>query len=118
MNAIYTIGNDLARAFSTLTRLPVPHIRETAGPESASRSIWAFPLVGAVVGASGAGVLFAAHQAGLYGVLAAGLAITVQILITGALHEDGLADMADGFGGGAGKDADDVDQINQGNGVG
>jgi adenosylcobinamide-GDP ribazoletransferase len=97
------LGNDLILAFSTLTRLPVPHAQGTAGDESAARSIWAFPLVGAVIGALGAGVLIAAHQAGLYGALAAGLALAMQIIVTGALHEDGLADAADGFGGGADK---------------
>lgn len=98
-------GSDLVLAFSTLTRLPLPRAPDDAEPGHEARSIWAFPLVGVVVGALGAGVLFAAHQGGLYGMLAAGLALGVQILITGALHEDGLADVADGFGGGAGKTA-------------
>ncbi len=96
------IGNDLVLAFSTLTRLPVPHAGGTA---NAARSIWVYPLVGVVVGGFGAGTLFAAHQAGLYGVFAAGLVLGLQILITGALHEDGLADVADGFGGGSDKAA-------------
>jgi len=99
------LGGDLVLAFSTLTRLPVPRPNDDTGFGNAARSIWAFPLIGAIVGAFGAGTLFAAHQAGLYGVLAAGLAVIVQILITGALHEDGLADVADGFGGGSGKAA-------------
>ncbi|MHA1164032.1 MAG: adenosylcobinamide-GDP ribazoletransferase [Alphaproteobacteria bacterium] len=99
---MHAFGNDLVVAFSTLTRLPMPH---SSGHGRAARSIWVFPLVGAVVGAFGAGVLFAAHQGGLYGMLAAGLALGVQILVTGALHEDGLADVADGFGGGSDKTA-------------
>ena len=102
---MYALLDDMVLAFSTLTRLPMPRGQDAARHERAARSIWAFPLVGVVVGALGAGVLFAAHQGGLYGMLAAGLALGVQILVTGALHEDGLADMVDGFGGGADKTA-------------
>lgn len=97
------LAGDLILAFSTLTRLPVPRGDSSAALGNAARSIWAFPLVGALIGGLGAGVLFAAHQSGLYGMLAAGLALAVQIIATGALHEDGLADVADGFGGGRDK---------------
>ncbi|MFQ5625312.1 MAG: adenosylcobinamide-GDP ribazoletransferase [Methyloligellaceae bacterium] len=90
--------DDVLCAFGVLTRLPLPQRERHEAMQS--RSVWAYPLVGAVVGALGAGVLFAAHQAGLYGMLAAGLALGVQIIVTGGLHEDGLADVADGFGGG------------------
>ena len=90
------LADDLLRAFAILTRLPVAD----RGRDTAARCVWAFPLAGGVVGALGAGVLFAAHQAGLYGMLAAGVALAFQIFVTGALHEDGLADVADGFGGG------------------
>ena len=88
--------DDLLLAFAILTRLPLAD----SGKDAGARCVWAFPLAGGVVGALGAGVLFTAHQAGLYGVLAAGLALGVQIVVTGGLHEDGLADVADGFGGG------------------
>jgi len=97
---MFALLDDLLLAFSTLTRLPLPFMRQVSGNGAGARSIWAFPLVGAVVGALGAGVLFAAHRAGLYGVLAAGLVVALQIFVTGAPHEDGLADVADGFGGG------------------
>ena len=60
-----------------------------------------FPLVGAILGAVAAGALFAAAALGLPPPLSAPLAITALIALTGALHEDGLADCADGFGGGA-----------------
>ena len=45
-------------------------------------------------------VWFAGQLAGLGGGLSAGLALASQVLLTGALHEDGLADFADGLGGG------------------
>ncbi len=94
--------DDILRAFGVLTRLPLPG-RE-AHMAMQPRSVWAYPLVGAVVGALSALVWFAAQFAGLGTPLAAGLAIAAQVLITGALHEDGLADFADGLGGGREKD--------------
>lgn len=90
---------DLLRAFGLLTRLPMP-ATEADESTTLSRSVWAYPVVGAVVGAVGALVWFAGQLAGLGTGLSAGLAVASQILITGALHEDGLADFADGLGAG------------------
>ena len=90
---------DLLNAFGLLTRLPLPANR-TVDPGALSRSVWAYPVVGAVVGAIAALVWFAGQLAGLGGGLSAGLALASMVLVTGALHEDGLADFADGLGGG------------------
>jgi adenosylcobinamide-GDP ribazoletransferase len=58
-----------------------------------------FPLVGTLVGAIGAGVYWLATM--LWPpTVAVILAVAATILVTGALHEDALADFADGFGGG------------------
>jgi len=92
--------DDILSAFGLLTRLPLPD-RDLHEPSRLSRSVWAYPMVGAGVGALSAFVWFAAQLAGLGLGLSAGLALTAQILITGALHEDGLADFADGLGGGS-----------------
>lgn len=90
---------DVFWAFVFLTRLPLPHI--TAAPPALSRTMWAFPLVGATVGAMGGGILWLAEGVWhLPPLLAALLAVAGMVLATGALHEDGLADIADGFGGG------------------
>jgi adenosylcobinamide-GDP ribazoletransferase len=96
--------DDILNAFGLLTRLPLPegNLNETT---SLSRSVWAYPLVGAGVGALSALVWFAAQLAGLDLVLSAGMALASQILITGALHEDGLADFVDGLGGGRDREA-------------
>lgn len=84
-------------ALMMLTRLPAGRI-ETA--PSIGASAWAFPIAGAVVGGISALVLLAAGALGVAPALAAGLALTAGVLATGGLHEDGLADVADGFGGG------------------
>lgn len=85
-------------AFMLLTRLPAGHLPDPA-PAMGSAA-WAFPLAGLVVGAGGALSLWVATALGLPPSLGAGLAILAMLLLTGALHEDGLADLADGLWGG------------------
>lgn len=84
-------------ALMLLTRLPAGRLPD-APP--LARTVWAFPLVGLAVGLVGALALLAAQALGLPPGIAAGLALAAMMLATGALHEDGLADVADGFGGG------------------
>jgi len=72
------------------------------------RSTVCFPLVGALIGTIQIGALqfFAESASGnpLKSVLIAVLLVIVNVFVTGALHLDGLADMADGFGGGRDKE--------------
>lgn len=89
---------DLRLALMLLTRLPLPRGPQPAG--TVARAAWIFPLVGMLVGLGGGIVFMIANRIGLGISSAAILALTWQVLITGALHEDGLADTADGFGGG------------------
>jgi adenosylcobinamide-GDP ribazoletransferase len=63
-------------------------------------SAWAFPLVGAGIGGAAALVLLLAQLTGLGNWQAALISVLAGIVLTGALHEDGLADTADGFFGG------------------
>ena len=86
-------------AVQFLTRVPTPTL---AGfePDWISRSARYFPLVGLLVGGVCAAVFWSASQLWT-GALPALLAIGVGVLVTGAFHEDGLADTADGLGGGA-----------------
>ena len=86
---------DIAAALALLTRLPVP-----ADHARGARASWAWPLAGAVTGAVAAVVGGVALWLGLPAALAAALVLATQIVLTGALHEDGLADVADGFWGG------------------
>ena len=84
-----------------LTRLPVPG--RVTQPGRPSDGVWAMGLVGLLVGLTGAGMWWLASALAMPGLAAALLAITTMTVLTGGLHEDGLADVADGFGGGKGK---------------
>lgn len=88
---------DLLVAFQFLTRLPLPSV--DFRPDSLSRSVKFFPIVGLVIGVGGSWLQrpLAPH---LSRQLSALLVLVFFILVTGALHEDGLADTADGLGGG------------------
>lgn len=90
---------DLAVAFVLLSRLPLPALPDQAFARQASAS-WAFPLVGAVLALLAGGLGWAALGLGLPVGIAAGLVLGAQVMLTGAMHEDGLADTADGLWGG------------------
>jgi adenosylcobinamide-GDP ribazoletransferase len=92
------VGKDFALALVFLTRLPLPHL-DFSG-RSLSSALWAAPLVGVVVALIG-GIVFAiATGLGLATEPAAALTLGATMLVTFCLHEDGLGDTADGFGGG------------------
>ncbi|MDE1897217.1 MAG: adenosylcobinamide-GDP ribazoletransferase [Rhodospirillales bacterium] len=84
-------------AFMLLSRLPMGRM-ET--PPPMANSVWAYPVVGAVLGAASGLVFWLAVRVGLPPLAAALLALGASVGLTGAMHEDGLADMTDGFGGG------------------
>jgi adenosylcobinamide-GDP ribazoletransferase len=86
---------DPARAMMLLTRLPVTG----ADGDRAAASVWAWPLVGALIGLGACVLAWGAMALGLPVAAAAGLAIAFGMVATGGLHEDGLADCADGFWG-------------------
>src|SRR5580698_6285072 len=85
-------------AIQFLTRLPVPNL---AGFQTSwlSESARFFPLVGALVGAIAACVWWVSALI-FPPLVAVGLMMGATLLLTGAFHEDGLADVCDGFGGG------------------
>jgi adenosylcobinamide-GDP ribazoletransferase len=93
-----------AAAWTLLSRLPSPFaVPRDLG--AIGRGAWAFPIIGAVLGALGGGAFWLAREIGLPSFVAATLAIGFLALATGGLHEDGLADTADGFGGGRTREA-------------
>jgi adenosylcobinamide-GDP ribazoletransferase len=91
--------DDLKTAVAFLTRLPMPH---PMGPMPANfiRAQRMFPVVGAAIGGAVGFVCLAMRMMGVPDLAAAALALGASAILTGALHEDGLADVADGFGGG------------------
>lgn len=91
-------ADEVRLAFMLLSRLPAGRIDGTA--PSMPASSWAWPLVGIAVGAVAASIFGLGLWLGLPPMMAALLTLAAGALMTGAMHEDGLADLADGFGGG------------------
>jgi adenosylcobinamide-GDP ribazoletransferase len=98
-----TVPADLWRhltlAVGLLTRLPLT-LNMLPDDADCIRAMRAFPVVGLIVGVTGGVVFWIAGELHLPATISALLAIASTVLVTGAMHEDGLADCADGFGGG------------------
>jgi adenosylcobinamide-GDP ribazoletransferase len=88
----------LVAAVRLLTVIPVPFSRDVSA-RAMSQSAAFFPLVGLGIGGAVAGVAWAASLV-LPPIVAAGLVLLAGVVLTGALHLDGLADTADGLFGG------------------
>ena len=88
----------MAAAFTFLTRLPMGRV-VSHELSDLSRSASYFPLVGMVVGLVGASIFYVALFIWTP-VIAIVLSVIATVLVTGAFHEDGFADVCDGFGGG------------------
>ena len=93
-----SVLDNLCAAFIFFTRLPFWRLRKP--PRESYRSVveW-WPLVGWLTGGVTAAVIFFGSMVLPY-TIAVVAAVVVRLLLTGALHEDGLADFVDGFGGG------------------
>lgn len=96
--------DDLRTAVAFLTRLPMPHPQGPM-PENFVRAHRVFPIVGAGIGLAVGLLCLALRAIGVPDLAAAALALGAGAILTGALHEDGLADVADGFGGGRDREA-------------
>jgi len=93
-------ARDVRDALRFFTRAPLGDPSRDA-PLDINRGAWAAPVAGAAVGLAGALVLALTAKLGLPAFMRAGLATATLVVATGGLHEDGIADVADGFGGGA-----------------
>ncbi len=85
---------DIATALALLTRLPVK-----AQFERGAAAAWAYPLVGLVLAVCAALPTAFLLWLGLPAMLAALVWVACHVVLTGAMHEDGLADSADGLWG-------------------
>ncbi len=94
-------GSDALAAVQFLTRIPMPYL--PYDPASLSRAVKFFPIVGLVIG-SAAALLHQLLTPHLPRMVTALLVIAFLVAITGCLHEDGLADTADAFGGGSSRE--------------
>lgn len=90
---------DIVVAGTLLTRLPLPHAPKSAF-EHQARSTWAFPVIGLFIGILTCVIGAVTLALGLGTGITAGLMLATSMIATGAMHEDGLADCADGFWGG------------------
>ena len=90
--------DDIGLSLVFFTRLRLPS--SDFGRRSLAEAIWAAPFAGLAVAVIGALVYAIIIALGLAAGPAAALALAATMLVTGCLHEDGLSDIADGFGGG------------------
>lgn len=90
---------DICVALVLLTRLPMPHLPTQTFSRQA-QAVWAFPLVGFAVALPACCIATLMLWSNLPAAVVAGIYIACQILLSGAMHEDGLADSVDGLWGG------------------
>ena len=90
---------DIIAAFMFFTRLPLWRIC-TVPSDSFKRIVAYWPLTGILTGTLMTAVYMLAIYLNFHAIIAVILAFVSRLLLTGALHEDGLADFFDGFGGG------------------
>lgn len=94
------ILGDLKSAIVFLTRVPARWVGlDPMARADFRRAARVFPLAGCLIGLVGGAVLVLAAAIGMPALAAATLAVTATMALTGGLHEDGLADTADSFGG-------------------
>ncbi|MDB5523851.1 MAG: cobalamin-5-phosphate synthase family protein [Rhizobium sp.] len=97
--------NDLARSLGFLSRLPVPGRYFEGHDGSLARAVRAFPLAGCLIMLPAAAMFAVLLALKLEPLVAAFIMLAAVTLLTGALHEDGLSDTADGIGGGGNREA-------------
>lgn len=96
-----SIIRDTILSLGFLSRLPLASRWFEGSSDSLKESVRAFPLAGAILGTLAGIALFICDYLGLPALACSFVAVGALIAMTGALHEDGLGDTADGFFGAA-----------------
>ncbi len=91
---------DFFASLMFFTRIPVNWKFFSNKPPNLTRAAWSFPLIGFIIGIISGFIGDLCINIKLSIFLSCTIAIAFSVIITGAFHEDGLADMADGFGAG------------------
>lgn len=99
-----TLITDLARSVAFLSRIPVPQHFFDNDHGSLTTTSRMFSVAGLLIAAPSALISFVLLLSGANALIVVILALALQVLLTGALHEDGLSDCADGFWGGKNQD--------------
>ncbi|WP_411037117.1 adenosylcobinamide-GDP ribazoletransferase [Shinella sp. BYT-45] len=100
MTTIQDYIDDTARSVAFLSRVPVPQRHFIGHDGRLSRAVRAFPLAGVLIVLPAAALAAVLSALSAPPLLIAFATLALQVLVTGALHEDGLSDSADGIGGG------------------
>jgi len=98
MHTLRSISERILAALTFFTRIPLGR-NVNVSAEAYRHVVPLWPLMGWLTGGLMVGIYLLARRIGLGPEVAVVLALTGRVLLTGALHEDGLADFCDGFGG-------------------
>lgn len=100
----YAVLTDVMRSLGFLSRIPVPSSWFIGDDGKLSTTCRAFPIASAIMTLPAIIILIGSNILALPPLLAAVLSVSALIIVSGALHEDGMADVADGFFGSSDKD--------------
>ena len=98
-NQLQKIWDDFLVSLMFLTKIPVSRFRKNQVSPNLTKAQWAFPLVGALVGFIVILITTAFNSMGLNAAAASSIGIVTGLLLLGAFHESGLANMLDIFTG-------------------
>ena len=88
---------DVMAAFMFLSKVPIPWENFSEKPPDLTRSFWAFPLVGLILGSFSGIIALFFLISGFHSLISVIIGVCFGLILTGAIHEDGFAHSVDGF---------------------